>query len=349
MRRSVLDLQFVAPGVAYLGTRRSGGVWATIVLLACFGLSGTARVNGQDSAAEPQKTQPSQQVAVEQIGDVFRVTVGGELFTEVHVRGYRRPICYPILGPGQTPMTRNHPMKPGVAGEATDHPHHKSMWFAHGAVNGVSFWDEKGEVRVAGWSRVTPDSLTFQGEWYSPAGELVCRDQTTLGFGAAEGRRWIDWDVRLQSLGVPLVFGDTKEGMMAVRTHPNLNLTNPAGPDGRVVVGRARNSEGVSGKAIWGQRARWVDYVGEIDGRTVGMAVLDSPDNLRHPTYWHARDYGLVAANPFGQHDFTGSGQGDHTLAAHSELRFRYRFIFHSGEASNADVDGWWAAFAAGR
>ena len=76
----------------------------------------------------------------------FRVLVDGQPFAELDYQTYDKPIVYPIYGPGQIPMTRNYPMRKDVPGEANDHSHHKSMWFAHGDVNGVSFWDERGKI-----------------------------------------------------------------------------------------------------------------------------------------------------------------------------------------------------------
>ncbi|MCD6338330.1 MAG: PmoA family protein, partial [Verrucomicrobia bacterium] len=71
----------------------------------------------------------------------LQVTVNGKLFTEYHYKGYSRPFLYPIIGPGGAHMTRNWPMK-NVPGEEQDHPHHKSLWWAHGDINGVDFWSE---------------------------------------------------------------------------------------------------------------------------------------------------------------------------------------------------------------
>ena len=39
-------------------------------------------------------------------------------------------------------------------------------------------------------------------------------------------------------------------------------------------------------------------------GHTVTIAIFDHPGNPGYPTYWHARGYGLFAANPLGRHIF---------------------------------------------
>jgi hypothetical protein len=131
---------------------------------------------------------------------------------------------------------------------------------------------------------------------------------------------------------------------MAIRLAPPLRLR------GEVAQGRCVNSEGVRDLEVWGKRARWVDYWGPIGGATVGVAILDHPGNRAHPTWWHARDYGLFAANPFGAHDFERlpAGTGDVRLAAGEALRLRYRFCFHAGDALAAGIEDEWRAYAAG-
>ncbi|MFV1981078.1 MAG: DUF6807 family protein, partial [Rhodothermia bacterium] len=145
-----------------------------------------------------------------------------------------------------------------------------------------------------------------------------------------------------------VTFGDTKEGMMGIRTNPLLRLTNDKKRGCHTVAGQCMNSEGIEGRDIWGKRAAWVSYWAPFDGRTLGIAIFDHPSNLRHPTWWHARTYGLVAANPFGIHDFEKkpAGTGDFTLEAGKSLAFRYRFLFHQGDAREADIAGEYATFA---
>ena len=151
---------------------------------------------------------------------------------------------------------------------------------------------------------------------------------------------------RTASAAGPLVFGDTKEGTMALRVHPALQLKDAHGSSG--ASGRITDSEGRRDADVWGRAARWVDYSGRVAGRLQGIAVFDHPANLRHPTRWHARDYGLVAANPFGLHDFTGApaGGGDHVIPAGGSLDLRYRVVLHLGDAEAAGIADRWRAWA---
>jgi hypothetical protein len=125
--------------------------------------------------------------------------------------------------------------------------------------------------------------------------------------------------------------GDTKEGTFAVRVVKALNAR----------AGRMTNANGASGeKRIWGKRSEWVDYSGRVADEEVGIAVFDHPRNLRAPTYWHARAYGLLAANPFGLRPFTGDRHQDvkYVIAAGEALVFRYRVFIHHEDLLHAPV-----------
>ena len=284
---------------------------------------------------------------VDQPGQSIQIRLDGQHFTTLELKKYRRPVLYPIYGPGQAPMTRNHPMKAGTEGEATDHPHHKSIWCAHGLINGTSFWHEQGEIKVDESKPVSVGvgddkqvHVEFHSKYFDENGELVCTDSNEMVFQTLEGgARAIDWNISIHASEGELTFGDTKEGMMAIRTHPSLRIDKGA---------TAVNSSGVEGKAIWGKRATWVDYSGAVEGKQVGVSIFDHPSNLRHPTTWHARSYGLVAANPFGLHHFEGKklGTGDHKVAKGDSIHWKYRFVFHEGDAESAHVAERYEAFA---
>lgn len=287
-------------------------------------------------------------VSLQKLDGKVRVEIDGQLFTEYLYRNQNKPILYPVIGPYEIGMTRNFPMQQEVPGEATDHVHHRSLWFTYGDINGNDFWTEEENSGKVVHDKILqtieePNSATLRtaNKWISSEGELICRDQTTIRFSVLPVGRVIDWTTTFFADQGELIFGDTKEGMMGIRSHPQLRLS--ADPEAGVhsVTGKAINSNGVEGKAVWGKRAAWVNYWGEIQGKTVGIAIMDHPSNLRHPTWWLARDYGLIAANPFGVHDFEGKppGTGDFTLPAGESLTFRYRFIFHQGSSQQAEME----------
>ncbi|MCA9196793.1 MAG: PmoA family protein, partial [Planctomycetales bacterium] len=189
-------------------------------------------------------------------------------------------------------------------------------------------------------------TVVLKNRLESKDGQLIGTETARISFLAHDGVRMIDWDHTYHASEGALKFGDTKEGMMAIRTHSNLRLKNGRGVT--TANGQAVNSTGDSGPGIWGKPAKWVDYSGKIDDKLVGIAIFDAPTNHGHPSHWHARDYGLVAANPFGLHDFVGEGHdGTLTLPAGESLHFHYRFVFHKGNAEDAKIAELYEAFAA--
>ena len=290
-------------------------------------------------------------VQVQSADGKLRVMLDGELFAEYRYSGYAKPVIYPLIGPGGVRMTRDYPMVPNVAGEPHDHDHHKSMWFTHGDVNGVDFWTEgencgrivqKGQARVDSWNDGA--TISTKNQWHDSQGAVVCSDRRRVTFWTSQATgsaRFVDWEVTLHASAGDVTFGDTKEGTMGIRMRPELQLVPTPETSVPAMPGQAMNSEGITGAAIWGKRARWIDYWGQVGGRTLGIAMLDHPANPRHPTWWHARDYGLVAANPFGRHDFEQgpAGQGDWTIPANESRTLRYRFVLHEGDAHAANIE----------
>ena len=279
-----------------------------------------------------------------------RLAHGADFTVEYHTDG-PFPYVHPITGPGGIPMTRGFPMSPG-AHEAQDHPHHRSLWFAHGAVNGVDFWHQGGRIEHESFlSLVGAQSyaeLTANARWVDGSGATVCRETRVVRIEDRGDEHLLDFEITLRAGNGPLVFGDTKEGSFALRLRPELRL------DGPVAAGELRNSHRDRGADAWGKRARWVCYQALIAGdamgagNPMGVALFDHPKNPRHPTWWHARGYGLVAANPFGRRDFEGDSapSGELRIPAGGQLQLRYRVLFYAGERSADELDKRWRAFA---
>jgi hypothetical protein len=267
-----------------------------------------------------------------------RVTIDGQLFTEYLIRSGAKPILWPILGPTGQPMTRAYPM--GEApNEKKDHIHHRSLFFTHGSVNGVSFWDEMGKhgttrhrrfVTVQGGPQAVVET---ENDWLGPDGKKVCEDRRRLTFGADGAARWIDFDITLLASVGPVKFGDTKEGTFGLRVAETMKVDAKLG-------GRIINSEGETDGKAWAKRAAWVEYHGPVAGETLGIAVMNHPKSFRFPTYWHVRTYGLFAANPFGVLDFTGKkgGDGSYTLPEGQSVSFYYRVLLHKGDEKEGKV-----------
>jgi hypothetical protein len=152
----------------------------------------------------------------------------------------------------------------------------------------------------------------------------------------------MDFNITIHASQGEVIMGDTKEGSMAVRLTPTMRLK------GKVGQGHIVNSEGIRDGDTWGKRAAWCDYYGPVNDQIVGIAIFDHPQNPRHPTWWHVRDYGLFAANPFGIHDFEKQpeGAGNLTISANENLKLRYRLVFHTGDEKQGNIDNLYREYA---
>ena len=277
----------------------------------------------------------------------MRVEIDGTLFTEYHLKGFSNPILYPILNPDGTGMTRDWPInEDGRKGEEKDHPHHKALFIGHQGQNGVDFWH--GGRKGAGTTRHARILDVRSGQdraalktfnlWEDSEGKVLCSDTRELQFSVVNGARVIDLELNMHASHGDLTFQEYKDGFVGLRTHPHLRLTAKPAKGVTDVFGKARNSAGDEGKAIWGKRADWVHYFGKADGKPAGIAFMAHPDNPRSPTWWHARDYGLVAANPFGPKK--NGADGEFVLPEGQTLTLRYRFVFHNQDGAAVDIAG---------
>jgi hypothetical protein len=237
------------------------------------------------------------------------------------------------------------------------------LWLNYGDVNGVDFWGNSGQASEAGKLGAIVHrkiesatggegrgELVVSADWVVQGGGALLSERTRYVFGAAPGLRSIDRITTLTALGEKVVFHDTKEGMFGMRMNRALEqpatkaevYTDAAGRpttvpvlDNEGVTGLYLSSELKTGDAVWGTRARWMMLSGRLDGQPVTVAILDHPRNPGHPTHWHARGYGLFAANPLGVKDFTeGKAQMNFTLEPRRSATFTYRVLILSEEAS---------------
>jgi hypothetical protein len=267
----------------------------------------------------------------------IEVNIDDELFTAYNFGAeLARPNLHPLRGPGGRHMTRDYPMAQGPEGESRDHIHHRSLWVAHGDVNGANNWsEEEGHARTVHRSFSRREAgpvmgvLEARSDWVSAAGERLLEERRAMTFyHLPPAWRCFDLELELRPARGEVRFGDTKEGgICAVRVASSMDASGE---------GRIENSYGGIDEAeTWGKRAQWCDYSGPVRGEIVGIAIFDHPDSFRHPTYWHVRDYGLMTANPFGLSDFYGdpSRDGSHVLRPGERMLFRYRIYLHLGDA----------------
>ncbi len=279
--------------------------------------------------------------------NVLEITCNGKLVTGYVFSGATKPYLYPIHAQTGVPMTRAYPMEQRE-GESTDHPHQRSFWFTHGDVNGVDFWGEigeKGRIVHREFSDISGGRVgmfvTTRNEWRTPQGQLLCTDTREVHVYDMGDLRIIDFTVTIRAGDQPVRFGDTKEGTFGIRIPSSMELTRGKGA--------ILTAAGKRDKEAWGTRAVWCTYSGDVGGEVYSISVLDHPDNPHHPTYWHVRDYGLFAANPFGWHNFQNNPNvdGSLTVPAGGQITFRYRTIFAKGAMPAERLNELYEAFAA--
>ncbi|GAB3723817.1 DUF6807 domain-containing protein [Spirosoma lituiforme] len=297
------------------------------------------------------------------------VTVDGKPFTAYIYPGpavLKKPVLYPILSAGGNFITRGWPMDPRP-GERIDHPHHVGLWFNYGDVNGHDFWNNSTEIGPehkgpfgtivhtgvkSMKSGKEKAELVVTANWLDKDGKVMLQETTTYQFGAGADKRVIDRITTLKAVDQEVVFKDNKEGLIALRlarqleqpsTKPEV-FTDAQGVATKVpvldnagVTGLYRTSEGVEGDAVWGTRAPWTKLTGTVDNEVVTVVLMDNPKNIGYPTYWHARGYGLFAANPLGPSVFSNGKAPamNYTLPAGQSVTFRYRLLIQSGNVSD--------------
>ena len=283
------------------------------------------------------------------------VKLDGKLFTELRTDS-RVPYLYPLMSSSGACLSRHWPMSDEFKEEERDHPHHRSLWLSHGAVNGHDFWawtTKKSDPKIVLTNpgvlkySVTKDggmSFTVDLAWTAD-GKTHLTEERTHSFRKIDGETTlIEVVSKLTAADGDAVFGDTKEGMFAIRVDRTLRLNGPQ------AKGHIADSEGREDGDTWGKRSNWVAFTGPDEkGEPAVLAMFDHPSNLRHPTWWHARDYGLLAANPFGIHDFEGKADkhlGDHLLKKGETLTFRYAVILHHGTLESAKLSDRWKQFS---
>jgi hypothetical protein len=286
--------------------------------------------------------------------NAIEVFIGGKPFTTYYFSpNVAKAYLQPLRDTRGIVVTRGFPVGDAIPAnhehDPSLEPHQRPMYFAHGDIGGYDFWTEQvfakyyGHAGNSRWGRMVlrsvdemragSDSGTIRATF-----DLVGADQKPIGeetqqftFHGDPHSRVIDCEFVIRAKHGALKIGDSKEGTFAIRVAPELDA-----PQGHMV-----NSEGGEGEPqIWGKRATWVNYDGMIDGQSLGIAIFDNPRSFRHPTHWHARGYGLFAANPFGIKAFTRdpAQDGSYTIPGGQSVRFKYRVLIHEGNYKDAHV-----------
>jgi len=304
------------------------------------------------------------------------VLVDGQPFTSyIWPDTLKVPVLFPLRTASGTVITRGFPLEPRP-GERVDHPHHVGLWLNYGNVNGVDFWnnstalpaEQQAKMGTVVHRRIVKASggadqgeLEVEMDWMMPDGRPILHETADFIFRFAPGRRVVDRISTLTALDKPVVFKDDKEGMLALRVRRELEQpsneaitftdaagrpTTVAAMDNTGVSGLYRSSEVKTGDAVWGTRGRWTMLSGKVGQEAVTLVMLDHPRNVGFPTYWHARGYGLFAANPLGQEFFSnGKEKLNFTLQPNQSATFRYRLLILNAPATPDQVEALYHQF----
>ncbi len=286
------------------------------------------------------------------------VTAGGKPFTSfIYPDSLEKPVLYPIYAPDGQLVTRGFPLKPRP-GEPVDHPHHLGLWFNYENVNGLDFWNNSYAIPADkkaqyGWIRTDSagtdgSDLHYTAHWINQQKKPLLLERTTFHFTANADDWIIDRSTTLTALvDTGVSFPDAKDGMLGLRVTKELqipsntpgefvddkgNITKVAAGNSPDINGNYRTSEGKTGDSAWGTRAGWCMMYGKKQQDTLCIVIIDHPGNPGYPTYWHARGYGLFAANPLGQKIFSNGRQTmNYHLSRGKSVTFRYRIVLAAG------------------
>lgn len=298
------------------------------------------------------------------------VIIDGKLFTSYQYPGnLEKPFLSPIYAPGGSVITRGFPLE-ARKGERVDHPHHIGLWFNHGNVNGLDFWNNSSAIaedKKDGYGHIVVRSidkakggktgtLEVTSDWKDSKGNTLLVEKTTYVFSGDKNSRTIDHISTLTAANGKVTITDNKEGMFAIRvdrafempsneslifTDEKGNPTTVKATDNTGVTGMYVSSSGLKGDKVWGTRNDWVLLSGTKDNVLTTFGIFDHPRNPGYPAYAHARGYGLFSVNNLGQNAYDPAKEKVvYNLEKGQSMTLYHRFYVQSGSEMTSDQAG---------
>lgn len=295
------------------------------------------------------------------------VIVDGKVFTSYQYPvNMEKPYLYPVIAPNGSVITRGFPLEPRK-GERVDHPHHIGIWFNHGNVNGLDFWnnssaisaakkDEYGHIVVKQIVKAKSGKkalLQVISNWDDNKGNTLLVENAKYIFSADKASRTIDHISTLTAANGTVTITDNKEGMFAIRvdrafempSNESLIFTDEKGipttvkaTDNTGVTGMYTSSSGLKGDKVWSSRNDWVLLSGTKDNVLTTFGIFDHPKNLGYPSHSHARGYGLFSTNNLGANSYNKDAEKIVvTLQKGESITLRHRFYVQSGSELTAE------------
>ncbi len=310
-------------------------------------------------------------------GQKVDVFIGGAFFTSYRFSsGLEKPFLYPVNAPGGAVITRGFPLEPRK-GERIDHPHQIGIWFNHGNVNGLDFWNNSSAIpaeKKDSYGHIVHQKiikaksgktgvLEVEMNWNDNKGNTLLTERTSYIFSGDKTSFTVDHVTTLTAVNGPVTITDNKEGLLAIRvdrafempsgealifTDDKGNPTSVPATDNSGVTGMYTSSEGLTGDAVWGTRNKWVLLTGTKDGSKITFGIFDHPDNPGYPAYAHARGYGLFSVNNLGRNAYDPKQEKiSHSLAKGESIKFCHRFYVRSGPVlTKENADAIWTGFS---
>src|ERR1044072_898214 len=297
--------------------------------------------------------------------NTINVIIGNNLFTSfIYPDSLAKPVLYPIFSQNGAMLTRGYPMYP-LAGDPTDHPHHLGLWLNFENVNGLDFWnnsfavpaDRKGMYGSIKTDRIIKKEdgakgiLAYHANWVDNKNNILLEETTQYEFSGSGSQRIVDRITTLKA-NMEVLFTDAKDGLLGLRVAHEMQISSKkdgvfTDDKGNVTVVKANTdamatgnyvtSAGKTGDSAWSTRAVWCKMFGKMKNDSISIAIIDHPSNINYPTYWHARGYGLFAANPLGAKVFSGGKVVTNLKLKKGEsVRFVYRIVFDQGPVTTS-------------
>ncbi|MCA9049575.1 MAG: PmoA family protein [Planctomycetaceae bacterium] len=278
-------------------------------------------------------------------GDRLEILIGDRVFGVLnHGKNWRKPFLYPVYAANGKNVLRQivaTKEDQGSSKDGLDHFHHKGVWISVDSVNEemLNFWHEGEAIVNDSVEHAVNDNgtgcLILHNSWIQDGQPLV-RETTTVTIHPS---RLLEYVIELNAVEKPVTFHDTKEGFFAVRVAHTMR---------EMEGGHIKNADGLEGeKTCWGKESPWVDYFGEVEGKTCGVTLMDDPNNFRKSRY-HVRGYGLFGISPFGPKKYSNGEQEESpvTLSLGKDgLRLRYGLYVHDGDTDAGQVKQVYDAF----
>lgn len=251
------------------------------------------------------------------------VTIGDKPFATYYEGTSKipRPYFAHVMTPSGIQVTRNHPPIEGK--DSPDHDtFHPGIWLTFAGINGNDYWRLKQKTEhemYVGEKESGPGkgSFTVSNFYLDKDGKRIAHETCKYTIIVRRKHYLLIYDSTISSDEHDLVFGDDQEYGLGIRVQT---------PIEERYGGQILNADGNKGEKgdnnAYGKASDWCDYSGVMNDTLIGMTVMPDPTNFRR-SWYHVRDYGLIAANPFGR---KGVARGEP-----SEVKVKKGEKFHLG------------------